>query len=73
MSISSVHWNSEPSDCRHAAPQTFLVCVHTTGKAQRERKDGKSVHKDETNDAMNKTYVYQKKNACSFMGRHRMV
>lgn len=58
--VSDVHWNSEPSDYRHAATQTFLVCVYTTGKAQRERKGEKSVHKNETNDAMNKTYMHQK-------------
>lgn len=42
---------SELSDCRHADTGTFLVRVYTTGKAQRERKDGNPVHKDETNYA----------------------
>lgn len=58
---SLVHWNSEPSDCGHAATLTFLVCVYPTGKAQRERKGGKSVHKDETNDVMSNTPVHQEK------------
>lgn len=61
MCISGVHRDSEPSDCRHAATWTFLVCVYTTGKAPRERMDGQSVYKDETNNAMSKIYMHQEK------------